>query len=120
MTNGNSVCLEFHSTYEMLDFVQVASDHLGRLAGLDDERGPHDPSPEVEDHHRRASDAAPPTEAGPVRIVRTSDPEALDRIAVLEERLDEQEAAIRRVLGLLIDWVEREEPVGGPRFGTAH
>jgi serine/threonine-protein kinase RsbW len=37
MTNGNSVCLEFHSTYEMLDFVQVASDHLGRLAGLDEE-----------------------------------------------------------------------------------
>jgi serine/threonine-protein kinase RsbW len=37
MTNGNSVHLEFHSTYEMLDFVQVASDHLGRLAGLDDE-----------------------------------------------------------------------------------
>src|SRR5687767_15847238 len=37
MTNGNSVYLDFHSTYEMLDFVQVASDHLGRLAGLDDE-----------------------------------------------------------------------------------
>ena len=37
MTNGNSVHLDFHSTYEMLDFVQVASDHLGRLAGLDDE-----------------------------------------------------------------------------------
>ena len=37
MTNGNSVRLDFHSTYEMLDFVQVASDHLGRLAGLDDE-----------------------------------------------------------------------------------
>jgi len=37
MNNGNTVCLEFHSTYEMLDFVQVVSDHLGRLAGLDDE-----------------------------------------------------------------------------------
>src|SRR5678810_373216 len=37
MTNGNSVHLDFHSTYEMLDFVQVASDHLGRLAGLDDD-----------------------------------------------------------------------------------
>jgi serine/threonine-protein kinase RsbW len=31
------VCLRFQSTYEMLDFVQVASDHLGRLAGLDDD-----------------------------------------------------------------------------------
>src|SRR6201988_129099 len=37
MTNGNSVHLDFYSTYEMLDFVQVASDHLGRLAGLDDD-----------------------------------------------------------------------------------
>jgi len=37
MSNGKSVCLEFRSTYEMLDFVQVASDHLGRQAGLDDE-----------------------------------------------------------------------------------
>ena len=37
MTHGHTVCLEFHSTYEMLDFVQVASDHLGRLAGLDDD-----------------------------------------------------------------------------------
>jgi putative secretion ATPase (PEP-CTERM system associated) len=59
---------------------------------------------------RRAADAAPPTEAAPVRIVTAQDPALLDRIAELEERLDEQEAAIRRVLGLLIDWVEREEP----------
>jgi serine/threonine-protein kinase RsbW len=37
MSHRYTVCLEFESTYEMLDFVQVASDHLGRLAGLDDE-----------------------------------------------------------------------------------
>ena len=37
MTQRKTVCLDFHSTYEMLDFVQVASDHLGRLAGLDDD-----------------------------------------------------------------------------------
>jgi len=37
MGHGRTVCLEFHSTYEMLDFVQVASDHLGRLSGLDEE-----------------------------------------------------------------------------------
>jgi serine/threonine-protein kinase RsbW len=37
MSRGKTVCLEFHSSYEILDFVQVASDHLGRLAGLDDE-----------------------------------------------------------------------------------
>ena len=40
MTNGNTVRLEFHSTFEMLDFVQVVSDHLGRLAGLDEEALP--------------------------------------------------------------------------------
>jgi serine/threonine-protein kinase RsbW len=37
MSRGRTVCLQFHSTYEMLDFVQVVSDHLGRLAGLDDD-----------------------------------------------------------------------------------
>jgi serine/threonine-protein kinase RsbW len=37
MGHGRTVCLEFYSTYEMLDFVQVASDHLGRVSGLDDE-----------------------------------------------------------------------------------
>ena len=37
MSHRKTVCLDFHSTYEMLDFVQVASDHLGRLAGLDDD-----------------------------------------------------------------------------------
>ena len=37
MGHGHTVTLEFKSTYEMLDFVQVASDHLCRLAGLDDE-----------------------------------------------------------------------------------
>ena len=37
MTQRKTVCLDFYSTYEILDFVQVASDHLGRLAGLDDD-----------------------------------------------------------------------------------
>jgi serine/threonine-protein kinase RsbW len=37
MGQRHTVTLGFKSTYEMLDFVQVASDHLGRLAGLDDE-----------------------------------------------------------------------------------
>jgi serine/threonine-protein kinase RsbW len=34
---GHTVRLDFHSTFEMLDFVQVVSDHLGRIAGLDDD-----------------------------------------------------------------------------------
>lgn len=37
MSYGKTVCLAFHSTYEMLDFVQVACDHLGRLSGLDED-----------------------------------------------------------------------------------
>jgi len=37
MPRGNSVRLDFHSTFDMLDFVQVVSDHFGRMAGLDDE-----------------------------------------------------------------------------------
>src|SRR5688500_10235344 len=31
------VRLDFSSTFEMLDFVQVVSDHVGRLSGLDDD-----------------------------------------------------------------------------------
>jgi serine/threonine-protein kinase RsbW len=33
----STVRLDFHSTFEMLDFVQVVSEHLGRLAGLDED-----------------------------------------------------------------------------------
>ena len=31
------------------------------------------------------------------------------RIAMLEAQIQEQEAALRRVLTLLVDWVERDE-----------
>ena len=37
MTRGNSVRLDFHSTFDMLDLVQVVTDHIGRQAGLDEE-----------------------------------------------------------------------------------
>ena len=37
MTHGNTVRLDFGSTFEMLDFVQVVSDHVARLSGLDDD-----------------------------------------------------------------------------------
>jgi serine/threonine-protein kinase RsbW len=36
-TNGTSVRLDFRSAFDMLDFVQVVSDHVGRLAGLDED-----------------------------------------------------------------------------------
>jgi serine/threonine-protein kinase RsbW len=37
MTSGNTVRVVFHSSLEMLDFVQLVSDYIGRKAGLDDE-----------------------------------------------------------------------------------
>lgn len=37
MHHGNTVRLDFRSTFDMLDFVQVVSDHIGRMSGLDDE-----------------------------------------------------------------------------------
>jgi len=37
MTRGNSVRLDFHSTFDVLDLVQVVTDHIGRQAGLDEE-----------------------------------------------------------------------------------
>src|SRR3954467_13693575 len=37
MTSGNTVRLDFHSSFDMLDFIQVVSDHIGRMAGFDDD-----------------------------------------------------------------------------------
>ena len=37
MPRANAVRLDFRSSVDMLDFVQVVSDHIGRMCGLDDE-----------------------------------------------------------------------------------
>jgi serine/threonine-protein kinase RsbW len=37
MTCGSPVRLDFHSSLDMLDFVQVVSDHIGRMSGLDED-----------------------------------------------------------------------------------
>lgn len=37
MVRGGTVRLQIHSNFEMLDFVQVVSDHIGRMSGLDEE-----------------------------------------------------------------------------------
>jgi serine/threonine-protein kinase RsbW len=37
MTHSHSVRIEFGSAFDMLDFVQVVSDHIGRAAGLDED-----------------------------------------------------------------------------------
>jgi serine/threonine-protein kinase RsbW len=38
MSHPHTVRLEFASAFDMLDFVQVVSDYLGRMAGLDDDQ----------------------------------------------------------------------------------
>jgi serine/threonine-protein kinase RsbW len=37
LTRGGTVRLQIHSDFDMLDFVQVVSDRMGQLAGLDEE-----------------------------------------------------------------------------------
>src|SRR6266576_1313072 len=37
MTSGNTLRLDFQSSLDMLDFIQMLIDHIGRMAGLDDE-----------------------------------------------------------------------------------
>ncbi len=37
MRSGHTIRLDFDSTFEMLDLVQVVSDHIARLVGLDEE-----------------------------------------------------------------------------------
>ena len=37
MTSGNTIRLDLHSSLGMLDLVQQVSDHIARLAGLDDD-----------------------------------------------------------------------------------
>ena len=45
-----------------------------------------------------------------VAVDAAADAAASDRLAVLEARLEEQDVALRRVLTLLVDWVEGEKP----------
>jgi serine/threonine-protein kinase RsbW len=37
LTRGGTVKLQIHSNFEMLDFVQVVSDRVGQLAGMDED-----------------------------------------------------------------------------------
>ena len=37
LTRGGTVRLQIHSSFELLDFVQVISDRMGQLAGLDED-----------------------------------------------------------------------------------
>ena len=37
LTRGGTVRLQIHSNFDMLDFVQVVSDRVGQMAGMDDD-----------------------------------------------------------------------------------
>jgi serine/threonine-protein kinase RsbW len=37
LTRGGTVKLQIHSNFEMLDFVQIVSDRMGQLGGLDED-----------------------------------------------------------------------------------
>ena len=58
----------------------------------------------------------PPTTATPVGRAHEYEPVPAyavvddERLALLEARIDEQDAALRRVLALLVEWVETEKP----------
>jgi general secretion pathway protein A len=63
----------------------------------------------------------------PFAPAQTIDPEALkdcftlieERLQSLEFRAEEQDTALRRVLTLLVDWVEREERMAAPQDSVA-
>lgn len=83
----------------------------------DDQRADGERRPGTESTYRRRGDEAgfSPSPAVAVEIERRvevpyTDPEVDARLAQLEARLDEQDAALRRILGLLIDWLEAGEP----------
>ena len=37
LTRGGTVRLQIHSNFDMLDFVQIVSDRIGQIAGLDED-----------------------------------------------------------------------------------
>ena len=94
----------------------MAADMPGRTAagGIEPDQ-PISVRPElVEGRPTLASEGRPSTGSGRTRSVA----EVHDRIAGLEARLEQQDAALRRVLTLLVDWVEAD-PVNAPRLHAA-
>jgi general secretion pathway protein A len=65
--------------------------------------------------------AAPPEPEVRTKTVHVADPSLAARIASLEARVEEQEQALRRVLTLLVDWVESDDarPQGFTRNNAA-
>ena len=58
------------------------------------------------------SAAEPESEVAPVLVTDNASIEALNaRIAALEQRVGEQEASLRRVLAMMIDWMDKEQNI---------
>ena len=58
------------------------------------------------------AEPAPEPVAPLVTVAPPTPPQADDRLASLESRIEEQDAALRRVLTLLVDWVETDKAQG--------
>ena len=58
-----------------------------------------------------------PQPGSPLQVM--IDPELVRRLEMLESRAEEQEATLRRVLGLLVEWVEKEQPEAAYRINAA-
>ena len=75
------------------------------------------------DRPKPAEEAILPLRAGndarPEPARSAPDPAVAHRIASLEARLEEQEVALRRVLTLLVDWVENGQDAAGYRTNAA-
>lgn len=81
-----------------------------------DRSGPERPAPErpaAANTNDDEAEVAPPVPAAPAAGIDD------ERFAALEARIAEQDAALRRVLTLLIDWVERDELRDVPVRGAA-
>jgi general secretion pathway protein A len=76
---------------------------------------PMRPQPVVVEMIPPTSSTAKEPEAAPLRV----DPTILTRLAALEGRIEDQEATLRRVLTLLIDYIERDEAAPPPRRVSA-
>jgi general secretion pathway protein A len=70
--------------------------------------------------HQPAAGPPPRTgedqEAPRIAVVPMVDRALEQRVAMIEARLDEQEAALRRILGLLVDWVEGDSARPSPEM----
>jgi hypothetical protein len=74
----------------------------------------------------RSVSSAPPQPSRPVAVpdaevqtVAAPDPALERRIAALEARIEEQDGALRRVLSMLVDWVENAPEDQGYRSDAA-